>query len=376
MASCTATRLGKVSTMTTQAEKRMVFVAPIDLDKDNRVVPRQVVCAEPSPDIALAVSSAMSGSTAINVKGKSPNSPVEIDWEQVAALSKSRVEAVAQMTERLATIQLLRDAQYRACEAYANGAITDVGYGILVSRFGDTMVTLLTEELAAGNFGRSLATLSGTGKSSGSAQKGLQAAVDALLKQQKELDDAKSELADAQKAQGAVPADASDADKKAAEDKVTEKQKGVTEKEAALKAAQEQATIMMQASASSEATTSATGVGAAGDVAKGGVEVARVLEDMQKNYLYKINVDPQVVSCILALGASRPLGEATLEDQEIRAACAKSMQQLAEKSMELLEKKFDQSFELKKIELLKQDVSKGDKSKTSAQAQPSSKPKR
>jgi myosin heavy subunit len=96
--------------------------------------------------------------------------PNDITPQVAAAITSATAESLAQLGERLATIQLLRDGLFRACEAYANGALSDMSYAILLSRYDDTMVTLLSSELAAGAFGRSLAALSseagGTGKSS------------------------------------------------------------------------------------------------------------------------------------------------------------------------------------------------------------------
>ena len=61
-----------------------------------------------------------------------------------------------QLGERLATVQLLRDGLYRACEAFANGAISDATYAMIVSKIDDTMVTMLASEVAGGAFGRPL----------------------------------------------------------------------------------------------------------------------------------------------------------------------------------------------------------------------------
>ena len=114
-----------------------------------------VICAEPSPDVAKALSEGFSVGLAGALQGVEGATP-----EASASLGRSAAESLAQLGERLATIQLLRDALFRACEAYANGALSETAYAILLSRYDDTMVTLLTSELAAGAFGRSLATLS------------------------------------------------------------------------------------------------------------------------------------------------------------------------------------------------------------------------
>ncbi|GJH13347.1 hypothetical protein CBA19CS11_30935 [Caballeronia novacaledonica] len=58
--------------------------------------------------------------------------------------------SLTELGRRLATTQLLRDGVYRLCEAYANGAISSQEYALVLSRYGDTMVTLLAIEAVTG----------------------------------------------------------------------------------------------------------------------------------------------------------------------------------------------------------------------------------
>src|SRR5205814_4453676 len=153
-------------TMVTRADERLVMATPATVE-DGRVKPRQVFCAEPSPDVAKAVSESLNISAALDAVAKGRELPVEGALKTAAAISRARAESLAQLTNRLATIQLLRDGLYRACEAYANGAVSETTYAIILSRFDKLMVTLLTGELVAGNFGQSLAVL-GTSGSGGS----------------------------------------------------------------------------------------------------------------------------------------------------------------------------------------------------------------
>ena len=83
-----------------------------------RISPTYITCAEPSPDVAKAVSTALSvsGSGGVTL-------PNGVTADVAAAVSRARAEALVQPGERLATIQLLRDGLHRACEAYANGAL-------------------------------------------------------------------------------------------------------------------------------------------------------------------------------------------------------------------------------------------------------------
>jgi hypothetical protein len=155
--------MGDLHAVATSADVRLVLTKPVDpAGNTDYVSPKTITCAEPSPDMARIVSQALGESSSFSLKGKMPSQPTAAQLNATMALSKSHAEAIAQMTERLATIQLLRDGLYRACEAYSNGAISATTYAVILSRFDKMMVTMLFGELAAGNFGRPLATLAGT----------------------------------------------------------------------------------------------------------------------------------------------------------------------------------------------------------------------
>jgi len=113
-----------------------------------QVLPKRIVCAEPSPDVASAFAEALQASI----------SKKDGEEETGATLSRSTAENVAALGERFATIQLLRDMAYRNCEAYANGSINATSYTISNSRLHKTIVTLLASEMMAGAFGRTLPT--------------------------------------------------------------------------------------------------------------------------------------------------------------------------------------------------------------------------
>lgn len=144
--------------LVTSADVRTIQRITPDPDSPvGRVKPNQITCTEPSPDVAKAISASFGAGGALSLQGL----PANVAPEVAAAVAKSQAESLAQLGERLGTIQLLRDALFRACEAYANGAISDTTYTILVSRYDDVMVTLLASELAGGAFGRRLAALTG-----------------------------------------------------------------------------------------------------------------------------------------------------------------------------------------------------------------------
>ncbi|RDJ98269.1 hypothetical protein [Cupriavidus lacunae] len=142
--------LGATETLATTADARLVYARQTKPSVDGQVIPDQIVCAEPSPDIAKAISSALSAAVQAEAKAL-PSLGEAGDVSLAANLARSRSEAIAQLGKRLGTIQLLRNGLFSACEAYANGAISRTSYAFLLSRFGDVMVTLLAIELAAGN---------------------------------------------------------------------------------------------------------------------------------------------------------------------------------------------------------------------------------
>lgn len=173
LAGCGDRNFGAVRTTTTEADDRVVMASTPQRPPVNGapVIPNQIFCAEPSPDVAKAVSSASQAAVSAQVNATQPQSGTAIEAAGTVAAGRSRAEALAQLAERLATIQLLRDGLYRACEAFANGAVGPISYALMLSRYGDTMVTLLGSEMAAGAFGRQLSAL-GTG-ADGSAQASL-----------------------------------------------------------------------------------------------------------------------------------------------------------------------------------------------------------
>jgi len=160
---------------------------------------RFITCVEPSPDIAKVFGTAFG----VAAEGTEP----KIGLQASLAVSMSRAASAAQLGERLATIQLLRDVLYRACEAYANGALDETSYSVIMSRMDDMIVTMLLGELTAGNFGRRPASLSaaagGTALSGGNGRGQLaealkeEAEADAALRAEAEaLDAARTHLAE------------------------------------------------------------------------------------------------------------------------------------------------------------------------------------
>ncbi|WP_345974596.1 hypothetical protein [Sulfurimonas sp. HSL3-7] len=98
---------------------------------------RTVVCSEPSPDALSAYAMQLA------LEGKIP--------EQAALkLATSSQEGTSFIGLRTQSIQLLRDAMYRNCEAYANGALDKAQYGIAARRYQRSMIALLAIEQLTG----------------------------------------------------------------------------------------------------------------------------------------------------------------------------------------------------------------------------------
>lgn len=91
---------------------------------------QHIICAEPSPD-AFSVYSA-----AVAADASKAN-------ELQAGLRIATGETGATIGLRTESIQLLRDAMYRLCEAYAAGALTEQQYAELLQKYQKSMVTLI-----------------------------------------------------------------------------------------------------------------------------------------------------------------------------------------------------------------------------------------
>lgn len=176
-----------------------------------QVLPKRIVCAEPSPDVAQGISQAIQAGLEAS--------------EGSGQFGFSSAAAVAQLGERLAVIQLLRDRAYRACEAFANGAINATGYTILNSRLNKTMVTLLSSEMTAGAFGRALAQISTSAATTSGDSAATAKAKEELKTAVADYETAKAERDDAAAANAldSTPVTAAEAKLQKAEDAVIEK---------------------------------------------------------------------------------------------------------------------------------------------------------
>lgn len=158
---CTTTSLGTAGggdqIVLIDASKRAITAVGVSNAEDGRrVKPNRVLCAEPSPDIAKAVSSAIEASLGAKAE-KTGAGSASVD----AAFNRSVTESIAQLGSRLATIQLLRDELADLCRAYANGAVSSITYTLRLSRLDKKMITLLVSEASAGALSRALIAIDG-----------------------------------------------------------------------------------------------------------------------------------------------------------------------------------------------------------------------
>ena len=306
------------SVLLTEADTRSV-VSLTRLDEHGRT--RNVHCAEPPPDVAKAVESAFGAAgsgSASGLGGVTPSVAVQI--------ASARAEAIAQLGERLATVQLLRDALYRACEAYANGALSNLEYSALLSRYDDTMTTLLAAEIAGGAFGRSLAGAGGETSSQSSSSANTKSALQVANSLSTQLSQSLSRSSELQRELSA----AIDTENQISSELAEAQADGNAEKQAALSRERSDASrrvrrlersieTNMQSSsdlqreleialnASGSATASGTAIAGGGiEPGKQNVEIARVIEDIQKNLVENVNADAISAACVSALNVTDP----------------------------------------------------------------------
>lgn len=103
---------------------------------------RLIYCAEPSPDAFASISSTLNRSLAARAETAENTTQVSAD-----SINKLTTVASHALNARNATIQLLRDGLYRACEAYATGALSKNEYVGIVGQYQNVILALLSVEL-------------------------------------------------------------------------------------------------------------------------------------------------------------------------------------------------------------------------------------
>lgn len=101
-----------------------------------------VVCPEPPPDIAVAVTTALTAS--LSAESKS------LDAEGTAELSRAVAESITPLLRRTSAVQFYRDARSYNCFAHMNGALTAEQYAAANTALMDAAKDLLHAEINKG----------------------------------------------------------------------------------------------------------------------------------------------------------------------------------------------------------------------------------
>lgn len=186
---------------------------------------RIIACAEPSPD-------------AFSVLATSGEFSITGQTGAAAAGSLASTESGASLVRRTTTIQALRDAYFRLCEAHANGAIDDIDL-MVGQRHNQTMLLgMLAIEQLTGAMAAPAVAIGGSAQAvSASSMQAIAAAYSAELKKKAGLE---KTVEDARTARDAAKA-AIEAHDKTKPTEPPEKVKGWEEEAAKLKAAQTKA---------------------------------------------------------------------------------------------------------------------------------------
>jgi hypothetical protein len=285
----------------TGADLRLVTERQVTADGQlqGRVQIEKIVCAEPSPDVAKALSDSLSGAFQAAAQTKGVQASLD------ASLSLATAESIAQLGERLATIQLLRDEFADLCRSFGNGAVSATTYTLRLAKLDRKMVTLLLGEMAAGSFGRNLASIAGSATSSVTT---VGSAAD-IKSAQDDLQIAQGDVASKEKAQKAAQ-DKFDSEKSDA-DKATADKADLDAKTNDLSAARKTEAQAAEKLASLRTLLPSSGTG--GSVQQvGGIPgradltgvVAGSLVNLQRQYFEDTNADVLLAACIEATDLS------------------------------------------------------------------------
>jgi len=120
------------------AEYRLVTQRPrLDpvFNDSNQQIGVKVTCTEPSPDVAVAFSTALSAAV---TKGSASDN-----------LNFQYAQTISELGKRYATVQMLNGMLFRDCEDYANGAIDEVAYSMRMGEFQSLVASMFAMEMVA-----------------------------------------------------------------------------------------------------------------------------------------------------------------------------------------------------------------------------------
>ena len=122
--------LGTYNYLSVDARQRLITESN-QIDPDT-LQKRHILCAEPSPNVFVVRSTAGGARANGQVNGQAASGGV----------AGASAEAGAGLGARTQTLELLRDAYYRACEGYANGIIDKEDYQSIIANIDSTMIAL------------------------------------------------------------------------------------------------------------------------------------------------------------------------------------------------------------------------------------------
>lgn len=132
--------LGDLDTLSIDARQRLVLVGQYHNEHGGG----RAVCTEPSPDAIVARAAALAA-------GGNASSPGDAGASTIAgAVSGSSTESAASIGLRSQTIQLMRDAYFRACEGLLNGVIDSDNYKVILANADSVTVALAAVDALGG----------------------------------------------------------------------------------------------------------------------------------------------------------------------------------------------------------------------------------
>ena len=330
--------LGNDGGYLTDAKARVIISQnPSSASRPGAIYPRRITCVEPHPDVA---------STVANSFGVG----LSIFASRTGSLSVTEVEGLAQIAQRTVSIQTLQRLMFRACEAYANGAITGTGYSLLLSEINKTMVTLILAETAGARFGQAGAVLGGTSSALASAE------FEELMNLLKELEASQNEVSDATSTLGMSAEKAATAASVATEDDQVTTAEAEAVKDANQNVKQDNENLEDKVERLKRKSAAVTQASSRISKAEGlgslnvtpNPEVAAILASMQQNFLSEGKTQNYISACLVELGMGSEPNTPSL-DMLLKDPIAK-LPDLLEKL-----KKFDE--ELKMLDEQKTELS-------------------
>jgi hypothetical protein len=112
-------------------------------ERTHPVLGNSILCTEPSPDVAKALSTA----TQISANLGKATTSAEL------GVAGGSAEAVQELAGRTTALLALRDIVYRSCEAYANGSLGANAYTVVIAKYGQLLSTLFLAQDMTGVVG-------------------------------------------------------------------------------------------------------------------------------------------------------------------------------------------------------------------------------